>query len=187
MSWQRVPLFGSRMDASFFGRVVERDGGREQGIEARVGEHCDRGGEPARVRPARPMRRRDLSDLAGDQPQPAAVERAAERKPPPPCRRTSSVRPPSPLRPRARARWQVRPRFRWCETRMSQSPAPLPASQSGHRACRASSAARRVDVDERHIGAGNRAAQKRNQRADHPAPTIGDPVRRARRRHPRPR
>ena len=39
-----------------------------------------RGGKPAAWRPARTMRRRDASDLARYQPQPPAVEGAAERR-----------------------------------------------------------------------------------------------------------
>src|SRR6266545_1451160 len=56
------------------GQIVKRDGGREQRLEARIGQEFEGRGEPAAVRPARPVRGSDLADLARDQPQPAAME-----------------------------------------------------------------------------------------------------------------
>src|SRR5262245_2065502 len=62
------------------GQLVEVDGRRQQGVERRIVEQRDRGGKPAPRRPARPMRRRDLADLACHKPQPPAVKRLAERR-----------------------------------------------------------------------------------------------------------
>src|SRR5215831_1437215 len=61
-------------------QLDERDRGREQRVEPRVGEQVERGRDPAPMRPARPVRGRDLADLARDQLEAAAVERAAERR-----------------------------------------------------------------------------------------------------------
>jgi hypothetical protein len=43
---------------------VKRDRRGEERVEARVREQGDRGGEPTAMRPSRPMRRGDLTDLA---------------------------------------------------------------------------------------------------------------------------
>src|SRR6185295_4418541 len=62
------------------GQVGELHRGRQQCVEAGVGEQGERGGEAARMRPARAMRWRNASDLARDQGEAAAMERAAERQ-----------------------------------------------------------------------------------------------------------
>src|SRR2546426_2051095 len=59
-------------------QIVKRDGGSEQGVEGRIGQQLERGREAPARRPPRPMGRRNPSDLARNQPQPPAVEGAAE-------------------------------------------------------------------------------------------------------------
>src|SRR3954454_19930186 len=61
------------------GKLVKVDRRRNQRIERRVGEEIERGGEPARMRPAGAVRRRDPADLARYQPEAAAVKGAAQR------------------------------------------------------------------------------------------------------------
>ena len=62
------------------GEIGKSHGRRKQRIEPRIGEQRDRSGEAAAVRPAWPVRRRDLADLARYQPKPAAVEGASEHR-----------------------------------------------------------------------------------------------------------
>src|ERR1700692_3172845 len=61
-------------------QLGERDGRRDEGIKPRIGEQRECGREPPAMRPARPVRRRHLPDLARDQLEAAAVEGAAERR-----------------------------------------------------------------------------------------------------------
>src|SRR5579871_246089 len=61
-------------------QLGERHAGREQRIEPRVGEQVEGSGDAPRMGPTRPVRRRDLADLARDQLEAAAVEGAAERR-----------------------------------------------------------------------------------------------------------
>src|ERR1700687_1517772 len=61
-------------------QIVKRNRRRQQRVEPGIGEQSERRGEPPPVGPARPVRRRDPPHLARQQPQPAAVEGAAERR-----------------------------------------------------------------------------------------------------------
>jgi len=58
---------------------MECNGGRQQGIQSRIGEQGDSRGEPPLVRPSGTVRRRDPPDLAGYQSQAAAVERTTKQ------------------------------------------------------------------------------------------------------------
>src|SRR5260370_29938343 len=59
-------------------QIVECNRRRQQGVKPRIGKQTEGCGEPPAICPARPVRRRDASDLARDEPQPPAVEGAAE-------------------------------------------------------------------------------------------------------------
>src|SRR5689334_15520438 len=62
------------------GQIREIDRWREQRIEPLVLQQRNCSGEAAAMRPPCPVRRSDLSDLAGDQSQPAAVEGASKHR-----------------------------------------------------------------------------------------------------------
>ena len=139
MSWQRVPLFGSRMRGKLPRQVVE--------MRPRApARHRAGGRRAARARRRAAARASSAADATARSVRPGWISAAGggcgtrrRAKPRPPCRRTSSFRGPSPLRPQARLRWQVRPRFRSCETQCRSHLSPLRASQSEHRASRANS------------------------------------------------
>src|SRR5665647_232959 len=61
-------------------QILKRNRRRQQRVKPGIGEQSERCGEPPPMRPARPVRRCDLPHLARHQPQPAAVEGAAERR-----------------------------------------------------------------------------------------------------------
>src|SRR5262245_60497836 len=61
-------------------QVRKRDGRRDQPVEHGIPEQRERGRQPPAMGPARAVRRRDLADLARDDPQAAAVEGFAERR-----------------------------------------------------------------------------------------------------------
>ena len=79
MSWQSTPLRGFRISGKTRGQFAERDRRREQRIELRMRAELERRFQPLAMRQRGPVRRRDLADLARDELQAAAVERAAER------------------------------------------------------------------------------------------------------------
>src|SRR5450759_2049159 len=61
-------------------KVVKFDRRREQRLEPRIRKQVKRGGEPAGQRPAGSVRRCDPADLAGHEPEAAAMERPGERE-----------------------------------------------------------------------------------------------------------
>src|SRR5882672_120127 len=156
-------------------QVVERDGGRQQRIEPRIRQEVERGGEPAAMRPARPMRGRDLPDLARHQPEAAAVERAAERD-----RDLAGAVPAhfqhrrlgagEPDRGREPGRAPARMDHEIAIARRGVRRRKADAKGAGERR------ARRIDIDERHLGAGQPPAQPPRQRPHHPGPDHRDAV-----------
>src|SRR5581483_1355469 len=72
--WTARVAVGGEYRRQARGKFGKRHRRREQGVERRVGQQRQRRREPLPMGPARPMRRRDLSDLAGNEPQPPAVE-----------------------------------------------------------------------------------------------------------------
>ena len=78
MGWQSMPLPSVENSRQSLRQIAERDGWRQQCIEPWITEQRNRGRETAAVRPARPVRWRDASDLARYKPKPAAVERASK-------------------------------------------------------------------------------------------------------------
>src|SRR5262245_49346941 len=61
-------------------QIGEFDWWRDERIERGIVEQRERRRHPLLIRPARPVGCSDLADLARDQPQAAAVERASERR-----------------------------------------------------------------------------------------------------------
>ena len=62
------------------GQFVERNGGREQGVEPAIGKQIDGGGKRRRCVRPRTVRGRDAADLTGDKPEAPAVKSFAERR-----------------------------------------------------------------------------------------------------------
>src|SRR5271155_2898535 len=60
-------------------KLVKLDRRRDQGVQPWIGEQVERRRQSASPSPARPMRWRDLADLAGEEFEAAAMEGAAER------------------------------------------------------------------------------------------------------------
>ena len=79
MSWQSMPLPARGYRAAAAAGRETRPPARSA-RRARRRATAERRGEPASMRPPRPVRRGDVADLARDQPQPPAVERLAERR-----------------------------------------------------------------------------------------------------------
>src|SRR5712672_3010905 len=135
----------------------------------------ERGGGPAAMRPARPMRGRDLPDLARHQPEAAAVERAAERD-----RDLAGAVPAhlqhrrlgagEPDRGRESSRAPARMHHEIAIARRGLRRRKANAEGAGERR------ARRIDIDERHLGAGQPPAQPPRQRPHHPGPDHRDAV-----------
>src|SRR5690242_15834145 len=156
-------------------QVGECDGRREQRIEPRIGKEVERGREPAAMRPARTVRGRDLADLAGDEPEPPAVEGAAER-----CRHVAGAIPAHLQDGRLLARKRERGREPGrAAARMHDEVAVAWRRVRGRK-----SAAERLsepgalahDVDQCDLRAGQAAAQPCHQSADHPAAHHRDAV-----------
>src|SRR6185312_12012032 len=61
-------------------QILKTNRRRKQCVEPRIREQGDRSGEAVAVRPAWPVRRRDLSHLARDQSKPAAVEGSSKHR-----------------------------------------------------------------------------------------------------------
>ena len=163
---------------------MEWDGGREQRIERRIGQQIERGGEPPAVRPARPVRGRDAPDLARDQAQAAAVERAAERDrdvSPAPYQLSSTTVASSPASRSAVASPSDVP-LAWKTRSHSTGASSGPRESDAERARKLRTPG--VDIDERRLRARRSPAQPRDERADHAAADHGDPVGRPRSPHP---
>ena len=172
MRWQSVS--GPVQDRAVApGEVVEGRLAADQHVERRIGEQPQRRLQPPPVAPARAPPGRHQPDLARDQPQPPAVERAAERRPSAAGRRTSSPRPPSPrARPPPSAVASPSPLALAWITRSQSSGA---ASGSGEAAAERRRQRRpaRVHVDQRHLGPRQpRAEPGRRAPRPTPAPTT---------------
>ena len=134
------------------------------------------------IGPARPVRRRDLADLARNQAQAAAVERFAERS-------RDLLRPyqlssiTAPRRRQVAARWRAPPGRARMDHEIAVA-APHRGSAKPTPSTAAISARLRVDVDQRDLGAREPRRQPCAQRADHAAADDGNPVGRAGRRVP---
>src|SRR5262245_36262865 len=61
-------------------QIVERQRRRDQQVEHRIAKQHECRRKPPPMAPARPMRGRNLADLARDEAQPTAMERFAERQ-----------------------------------------------------------------------------------------------------------
>src|SRR5450432_459764 len=72
------PASGVKDSRESFGQVMKTDRRSEQRVKSRIIEQSSRRSEAAAMRPARPVRRRDLSYLARDQSKPAAMEGASK-------------------------------------------------------------------------------------------------------------
>ena len=84
-------------------------------------------------------------------------------------------------------RWQGRPRVPLAWITRSQSAGAASGAGKAYAELARQFGARRVDIDQRHLGAGKPAAEIGDQRADHAGADNGDAAGRPRRRHPRPR
>src|SRR4051794_14798960 len=58
-------------------QVAQPDSRRQQGVQHRIVQEVERGGKTAAIVPTRPVRGRDLADLAGNQPQAPGMKAAA--------------------------------------------------------------------------------------------------------------
>ena len=79
MSWQSTPLRGFRISARRAGSSPNATAGASSASSCGCAAELDRRFEPLAMRERRRGARRDLADLAGNELQAAAVERAAER------------------------------------------------------------------------------------------------------------
>ena len=79
MSWQSTPLRGFRISARRAGSSPKAIAGASSASRCGSRGELDRGFEPLAMGERRAVRGRDLADLAGNDLQAAAVERAAER------------------------------------------------------------------------------------------------------------
>ena len=177
MSWQSTPLSGVENVGQPPRQVVECDRRRQQRVEPRIGEQSERGGEPARDASSaarcdgatwptwlETSRRRRLWNGAAER------HRHLRR------RRTSSVPARSPRSPASASAVASPAAVPLAWTTRSQSPGAASgvakATPSAPRQLRA----RRIDIDQRHLGAGKSAAQTGDQRADHAGADDGDAV-----------
>ena len=174
-------LPGARISGKRAGQIVERRlaarAARRAGRRRASSSACC---EPPAMRPARPVRRRDLADLARNQLQPAAVEGAAERHRHRRPRRTSSARRRSPRRRASRARWRARRCCALAWKTRSQSPGAASGGAKRSAAAPSASAARAGSMSTSVTSAPASCAQRKPTSAPTtPAPTTATALDRA--------
>ncbi len=186
MSWQSTPLLGSRISGSRAGRSAKATAGASNASNRGSASRRHRLGQPAMVRPVLAARRRDMADLARNQPQPPAMEGAAERH------RHLRVAIPAQFQHRRlesrkrQGRGKPGRRTAGVEQPIAigrRRLGPGKADAELARQCRP----RRVDIDQRDLNAGKLGAEIGDQAC---RPRRRRPRRRARRApapHPRPR
>ena len=166
MSWQSTPLRGFRISARRAGSSPKATAGASSASRCGSRGELDRGFEPLAMGQRRAVRGRDLADLARNDLQAAAVERAAERH------RHGPRAVPAQLHDGRLVAGDVerggKSRGRGAGVkdeiaigRRGVGRRELQAERPGQLL------ARRIDVDERHLRAFDPRAEKSDQRADH--------------------
>ena len=166
------------------GQILEARLAAQQRVERVVAQELERERQPVAGRAPPAPGRRQRPDLAGPQPQPAGVERAAEREPHLVVAVPAQIQHGGLGREQLERALQPGRRSRSCAPPgRSRRPRP-PAARSRHPAPPPRPPATRSHVDQRDLDRREAREQPRDAAADHPGADDGDPVADQRRRVP---